>query len=270
MAEIELLQAAAQPLSIAGGTTGLLLIHGFGGLPGELRPLGEFLAQRGYTVAGPLLARHGRHPDAMYKVRWHEWYESVEAAFRELDDRCERVFVIGYSLGGLLGLHLTARHKIAGVITLAAALQLRGGWPLRLLPVARYAMPWFYPMRSVNFRDPQLRADLSSKVGAINFDDPAVIKQLRTTIRIPTGAIYELVRLARQVHRDLPRVTVPALVLQGRRDETVLPSSAEQVFARLGSSDKQIAWFDRSGHLLPNDIERHALWTTIAAWLEQR
>jgi carboxylesterase len=136
--------------------------------------------------------------------------------------------------------------------------------------VARYAMPWFYPMQRADFRDPRLRADLSSKVGPLNFDDPTVVRQLRTTIRIPTGAIYELVRLARQLRRDLPRVTVPALVLQGRRDETVLPSSAQQIFSALGSPDKQIAWFDRSGHLLPNDVEQRAVWTTIAEWLEQR
>ncbi len=261
---------AAQPFLFEGGPTGLLLIHGFGGMPGELRPLGTFLAEQGFTVSGVLLARHGRHPEDMYKVRWQEWFESVATALDELQSRCERVFVLGYSLGGLLALYLAARRPVAGVITLAAALQLSGGWPLRLLPVARYLMPWFYPMRGANFGDPRLRADLSSKIGALDFDDPAVIQQLRASIRIPTGAIYEIVRLAQRVRRDLPQIKVPALVLQGRRDETVLPISAEQVLAGLGSTDKQLRWFERSGHLLPNDVEQATVRAAIAEWLEKR
>jgi carboxylesterase len=261
---------AAQPFLFEGGPTGLLMIHGFGGLPGELRPLGTFLAEQGYTVSGMLLARHGRHPEDMYKVRWQEWFESVETALDELQGRCQHVFVLGYSLGGLLALHLAARRPVAGVITLAAALQLSGGWPLRLLLVARYVMPWFYPMRGANFHDPRLRADLSSKIGTLNFDDPAVIQQLRTSIRIPTGAIYEIVRLAQQVRQELPQITVPALVLQGRHDETVLPISAQRIMAGLGATDKQLRWFDRSGHLLPNDVEQAAVRVTITEWIQKR
>lgn len=257
----------AEPFFFTGSATSILLIHGFMGLPGELRPLGQFLAERGYTIAGPLLARHGQHPDALYRVRWPEWYDSVVAAYRALQAQDKRVIVAGYSLGGLLALHLAAHEPIAGIVTLAAALNLAGGWPLRTLPVTRYVMPWFYPMRRANFNDPLLRTDLAQKMGQVDFDDPAVVAQLRATIRIPTGAIHEIVRLARIVQRDLPRVTAPALVLQGRQDQTVLPGSADAIMQRIGSRDKQMRWFERSGHLLPNDVEHEAVWQSIAEWL---
>lgn len=260
---------AARPFWIEGGPIGVLLIHGFMGLPGELRSLGDDLARRGYTVSGMLLARHGQHPAALYNVRWQEWYSSAQSALHELQHRCRQVIVIGYSLGGLLALRLAAEHQPAGVVTLAAALELAGGWPLRTLPVARYLMPWFYPMRRADFSDPGLRADLAEKMGEINWEDPAVLEQLRATIRIPTGAIYEVMRLGQRVRRDLPRVRQPLLIVQGRRDTTVVPRSAEQLYARAGSADKQLAWFERSGHLLPNDVERAAVWQTVGGWIEQ-
>lgn len=259
--------AAAQPFWLPGSATGILLIHGFMGMPGELRPLGDELARQGYTVSGMLLARHGQHPAALYKVHWQEWYASAEAALRELEAHCAQVVVVGYSLGGLIALRLAARRPLVGVVTLAAALDLAGGWPLRTLPVARYVMPWFNPMRNADFNDPELRANLAEKMGEINWDDPAVVQQLRATIRIPTGAIYEVVRLGQAVRRDLPRITQPVLIVQGRRDTTVQPRSADQIYTRLTVADKRLVWFDRSGHLLPNDVERAAVWQTIADWI---
>jgi carboxylesterase len=41
------INAAAQPYMLDGGQIGILLIHGFGGIPGELRTIGDTLNQLG-------------------------------------------------------------------------------------------------------------------------------------------------------------------------------------------------------------------------------
>lgn len=261
---------SAQPFRFNGGSTGILMIHGFGGIPAELQPLGVFLAAHGYTVHSVLLARHGRLPQALYGVRWHEWYASVEEAWRELNDRCERVVVIGFSMGGLLALHLAAQQPVAGIVTLAAAVQLAGGWRLRTLPFARYIVRWFYPLQGTDLNDPEVRASIAQKAGELDWDDPSVIQQLRASVRVPTGAIYELVRLGQRVRRDLPRITAPALVLQGQQDQIVLPASAEYLVAKLGSQDKHLRWFPQSGHQLPSDVEHEQVFETIVNWLAER
>jgi carboxylesterase len=262
--------ALAQPFSFGGGTTGVLLIHGFGGIPAELRLLGEFLAKRGYTVESVLLARHGRLPEALHGIRWPEWYRGVEAAYHELRARCERVVVIGFSLGGLLALHLAAKEPVDGVVALAPALQLRGGWPLRLLPVAQYIVRWYYPFQFANFSDPKVRTMISEKGGDVDWDDPAAIRKIRTSVRIPTGAINEIVRLGQQVRRELPQIHVPVLVLQGKRDQVVEPAGAQHTFAGLGSQDKQLVWFEQSRHELAADVEHQQVFEAVGAWLDAR
>lgn len=261
---------AGEPFLIQRGPQGVLLVHGFMGYPAELRPLGDELANKGFTVSGVLLARHGGHPERVAGTRWNEWAASVDEAYKELAQCCESVSLVGYSLGGLLALHLASRRPVAAFVTLAAALQLQGGWPLRTLPVARYVMPWFYPMRNADWNDPQLREQLSARMGEINWDDPQTVAQLQRGIRIPTGAIYELVRLGRRVRRELPRITAPALVMQGRLDQTVRPISAEHIMSGLGSTDKQLAYFEHSGHGLPNDVERDRVRALVGDWLKQR
>ena len=42
----------AEPFYFPGNSTGCLLIHGFTGAPMEMRPLGDFLAEKGYSVLG--------------------------------------------------------------------------------------------------------------------------------------------------------------------------------------------------------------------------
>ena len=54
-----MIMEGAEPFFLPGGSTGVLLIHGFTGLPAELVMMGRYLQQRGCTVLGVRLAGHG-------------------------------------------------------------------------------------------------------------------------------------------------------------------------------------------------------------------
>lgn len=122
---------APDPFDFSGGSTGVLLIHGFTGSAAEFRPMGEYLADKGYTVVGPLLPGHGTTWQDMARRKWQAWAEAVEQAYGSLKNRCRKVFVGGGSMGGLLTLYLAARHatsaEIAGIIPMAPALFLADG-----------------------------------------------------------------------------------------------------------------------------------------------
>jgi carboxylesterase len=96
---------------------GVLLIHGFTGSPPEMRMVGKYLHERGFTVSGPLLPGHGTVVEDMNACRWSDWTDHVEQALVALRTRCAHVFVGGLSMGALLSLYLAAHHpELSGAI----------------------------------------------------------------------------------------------------------------------------------------------------------
>ena len=91
----------AEPFYFSGNSTGCLLIHGFTGAPTEMQPLGEFLANQGYTVLGPRLAGHGTQIEDMNRMNWGDWSNSVLDAWHLLKPLTTEIFLIGLSMGGV-------------------------------------------------------------------------------------------------------------------------------------------------------------------------
>lgn len=95
---------------------GILLIHGFAGKREEMKPLYNYLVEKGYTVELPLLAGHEGTKEDLSRVSYKDWLTSVELSYLELSKKCDEVILIGFSMGGLLAAHLW-NYKLAGFIT---------------------------------------------------------------------------------------------------------------------------------------------------------
>jgi carboxylesterase len=263
---------SAEPFLLEQGRAGVLLLHGYSGSPGELWPIGQALRVGGYTIHAPLLAGHGGTMADLHGVRWEQWLASATEGLRVLQKHCDEVFVCGFSLGGLLALRLAAMDdgaRLAGLIALAPALILRGGRLLHVAGVIKHIKPWYYPLARADFSNPEVRAAVRQHAPQADLDDPAVVEQVRRAAKVPVGSLYELARLQRRVRRDLPRVTLPALIMQGRADRTVDPRGAAEVVKGVASRDRRLVWFEHSGHQLPNEAEREQVWATAIEWLGQ-
>ena len=103
-----MIMEGAEPFFLPGGSTGVLLIHGFTGLPAELVMMGRYLQQRGCTVLGVRLAGHGTTVEDMSHMTAEDWLDSVRDGYAVLRGSCEHIFVAGHSMGGLLALLLAA------------------------------------------------------------------------------------------------------------------------------------------------------------------
>ena len=89
---------------------GVLICHGFGGTPANMRCLYDRAVKMGHTVCLPLLTGHAKtmadYAEADYKV----WRRDVDAALDKLIEAdCERIYLCGLSMGALLMADLAER-----------------------------------------------------------------------------------------------------------------------------------------------------------------
>jgi carboxylesterase len=236
---------------LPGGPVGCLLIHGFTGSAVEMRPMGDYLAAHGLTVSAPLLPGHGTTPEDLARTTWQDWHVHVERAFDALRGRCEKVFVVGFSLGSELALHLAAQRKMDGVICLSPAVLVRD-WRIHLVPLLRYvikAMP--------KDPDPQ-HSDMTDKEALKGFWSYEVY---------PVAAAYQLYLLQKVVRSELGHIRTPILIIYATGDMSIHPHSGPTLYKEIGSADKEQLVLHNSGHGIVLDVERETVFLEVCNWI---
>ncbi|MBN1314225.1 MAG: alpha/beta fold hydrolase [Anaerolineales bacterium] len=243
------------PFFFPGNQTGVLLIHGFTGAPTEMRPLGEFLAQKGYTVSGPQLPGHGTSVDDLADRKWTEWLAAVEKAYIDLGERCEQRFVAGLSLGTLLTIHLAAvppdEKPPDGIALFSPGIFFAN--PMIHLSFIANIIPFSIPQKSEDF----------------DLVDPEGDKRIWCYESIPGRAAYQVYALNKRVRKLLPDVTSPALVVMSTGDTALKYESGPYVIEHIASTDKQLVTLRNSGHNILCDGERESVWQQTASFFDR-
>jgi carboxylesterase len=89
-----------EPLSFAGSDRGVLVLHGFTGNPSSMRPSRSGPRRPVTRVELPRLPGHGTTVEDMMTTTWDDWSGAALGAYDELAERCERVAIVGLSMGG--------------------------------------------------------------------------------------------------------------------------------------------------------------------------
>ena len=242
-----------EPFRFEGGPTGALLVHGFTGTPREVRWLGEFLAERGLTVLGVRLAGHATTLADMENTTWHNWWDSVRTAYVELRGQRERVFVMGISLGGMLTLHLGAHYPdAAGLVAMSAPGKVLGAEYLRLPPERRDGALHILPTS-----------------GGKDFQDRRVLREWHVNYsHAPVRCIASLFEFSLHLHEDIPDVRAPLLLIHSQRDGVVPPENMPYIYERAASTDKDMVWAERSGHMVTEDYEKGKVFAQAYAFVQ--
>jgi carboxylesterase len=223
-----------------------LLIHGFSGSPPEMRWLGSYLAERGIRVEGVRLAGHGTKPEELKSLTWRDWLKSASEGLERLSRNGRNVAIIGFSMGGLLGLHLCAAYpaQITRIVTISSPIYFRDR-RIHLIPMVRHVIRWH------RIRKPSANTDPEAHTRYVSYR------------RYPLVAVDHLLDLMRTTRKVLPTVHTPVLIMQGLHDGVVHPKSAQYIFSRISSEQKELVWWENSGHGVIFDSEREEVWRTV-------
>lgn len=244
----------ATPFYFPGNRTGCLLVHGFTGAPTEMRWLGEFLNQQGYTVLGVRLAGHGTKIEDMIRCRWPDWVSSVEDGWHLLQNTTDQIFVIGLSMGGLLSLNHASQFPVKGVVSMSTPLimpqknfkQLRGLAKIisKITPSRKKASRsgWFTP---------------KAAEGHISYP------------RNPYRSIVELSYLIDEVKEKVDKISAPTLVIHSKDDKYVLPQNAKMIFEKLTTKEKELIYIEKAGHVITRDGDKEFVFNKIAEFIKK-
>lgn len=232
----------AEPFFFSGNRTGILLAHGFTGAPKEMRWMGEYLNEQGYTCLGIRLAGHATTPEDMIASNWTDWVASVEDGFHLLRGVTDRIFLAGLSMGGVLSLLMSSQLDVAGVIAMSTPYKLPDDPRLRHIDWIAKMIP--YMPKS------------DEEPGAGWFDKEA-FKSHISYPQNPVRSIGQLNKLLGEMRAALPNVRAPALLIHSKDDRYVPPENMERLYAGLvNASDKTKVYITGSGHVVTRDAER--------------
>ena len=225
----------AEPFFHAGGSTGVLLCHGFTGSPASLRPWADHLAAAGLTVSLPRLPGHGTTWQDMAHTRWEDWFAEVDRAYEELRGHADEIFLMGLSMGGCLALRMAELRGdgVAGLVLVNPSVTADTKLFL-LAPVLKFVVPSLKGIGS----------DIKKEgVHELSYD------------RVPVRAAATLPQLWKVTQQQLGEVTQPVLVYLSTTDHVVGPASMKVLRAALPTAQLTVRECVDSYHVatLDND-----------------
>ncbi len=229
---------------------GALVIHGLTSNPDSMRGVAKALAAAGFDVELPLLPGHGTVMEDLVPVRWSDFVDAVEAAYRKLATRVDKVVVVGLSLGGALTLRVGASHpEVVGLVCINPAAEPQIPEVIELLQGM---------IDSGTEVMPGIRGDIA---------DPAATESGYDGTPVRTLLSFLVDGLA-PMAAEYPGVKMPMLLMNSPQDHVVEPKQSEFLAAKYGGALERIS-LERSFHVATLDYDKQLIIDSTVAFAQR-
>lgn len=206
--------------------TGCLIIHGYTGGPYEIEPLITHVQKNtDWQIEAPVLKGHGRELD-LTDVAFEGWLADTEKVLQKLMEECDKVYIIGFSMGGMIAAYLAAKYKIEKLVLLA--------------PARRYI--------SFKYMANYVREIIGDGIKGKLQENEVFMHYKDKMGDIPLKANVEFMKLVAHTKPYLEQITAPVFIAQGQKDGLVPFKMVYALEEEIGSERIEVVLFENSDH----------------------
>lgn len=238
----------ALPYFLKGGSTAILAVHGYNGYSKDLLYAGEMLNKQGFTVSIPRLPGHGTNAADFHQTDYQDWLRHVSDCYFNLKAEYDTVYLLGFSMGGLLTLLLASRFNIERMAMISPAI-INLKLTIKLTPFLKY----FVKKQKRDWKDISAEPDrifLAQEYWRWHY--------------IQMGA--ELLKLQNLTKKRMPLVSCDTMIIVSKKDEVVPVRAADYIFSQISSAVKKTVVLENSPHCSTDGPEKELIANYLAKW----
>ena len=243
-----------QPFYFGGNNRkAVLFIHGWTTTPYELRRLGKYLNENGYTISAPMLRGHGTVPKDLEDVKWKDWITDLKKDYEKLKNNHDKVYIAGTSMGANLAIMLAEKHpEISGLVLMAMPYRIKAEKiSLFLAKILRkfgkYHRKFYPPTFGVS----------TTLTRIISYQTYPVDSALET---------FDLIKKSRKI---ISAINQPCFLLKSSSDHVVDKKSMENIYNLIGSKIKNKKYINQAYHTFISDIKNEHVFEEILNFLDE-
>jgi carboxylesterase len=240
-----------------GTSPAVLLIHGYGGSPFDVKPLCDALEKRGYAFHAILLPGHGTTPRDLKNIKEKDWLDATGRAYDELKQKYGTVSVVGFSMGGAIAVFTAAENDVSKLVLISPYFKVRQRW-------FYFGKPEAWARRFAGII-PYVK---KPKIGQIN--DPDGLERYIAYRHLPTKTMRELSSLGRSAVKKAKDVECDTLWMHSKSDIVADFQLGKKVFDSIPAKKKHFVQYEKSNHILLYDYDRIDAIDKAISFLEEQ
>ena len=244
----------------------ILIVHGLGEYCGRYINVVNHFVPLGYAVYGLDHIGHGKSEGLREGIEHFEDFTDNLTVYYNMVKVWQPnkpIFLLGHSLGGLIGTYYLLDHQadFTGAIISAPVIKISDSISPLTITMSK------------------ILSAIAPKAGVLALDatsisrDPEVVNTYANDPLVfhgktPARLAAEMLRAMARVTAEVGKISLPFITVQGGSDKLVDPDGTRMLYEKSSSKDKTIKIYDGLYHEVFNEPEREVVLKDVETWLK--